>query len=218
MDRVSRATFLFWAVAGQARWLYLANSYSSRERDARLCIVPMLALLFIKYLFNPSNPHFWFLLTFELPFLLVFLPLQAFKVSLGQSLFSIIEYLSCRGGPRDLCFSRSRLCGWFNQVSSQLDRLIRAARMAHSRRGYQDSRACGADRTSVTAIREECDQMNRSSFFRRSIHLLSFYVNPKSYCGHFDVLTNVVTTDNVWRYRNASIAGPTCWWFMTARW
>ena len=49
----------------------------------------------------------------------------------------------------------------------------------------------------VTAIREELRPDEPLLLLSPFDHLLSFYVNPKSYCGHFDVLTNVVTTDNV---------------------
>lgn len=61
-----------------------------------------------------------------------------------------------------------------------------------------------ADR--VKAIEHELRPGDRVMLLSPFDHVLAFYVNPKSYCGHFELLTNAITTMDLKKLRQCATA------------
>jgi hypothetical protein len=163
-----------------------------REKELRISLLPLIYLLAIKFLFNPSPPHLFFSLTLGLPLIVCFWPwneanLFAFKRAKRKvDLFIPVTAAAC-------CFF---VC--FGYMTSRF-----LANMQHVTFWSKSTLAEIGDpvRTvmpvapiiqRVNALREHVPQDSTVLILSPFDHLLSFYLNPKSLCGHFELLSNLV--------------------------
>ncbi|NDH68691.1 MAG: hypothetical protein EBY22_12465, partial [Gammaproteobacteria bacterium] len=63
--------------------------FTGHERDARLALIPSLAGIFVKYVFNPASPHLFAVLAFAVPFAFIYIPRRALYWRTRRGLFIV---------------------------------------------------------------------------------------------------------------------------------
>ena len=172
----------------------MALTYKNIERYARLCIVPALFLTLIKVVYNPSAPHLAVTLAFFLPFTLLYIPQTSKnlagnhfieKISQGFRAIVIVvigisTYYAGQKYLDESNYIRKYTVAPF--VSAPWSRLGESLKMVADERLI-------ADRVkAIKSVIKPTDQLLVLSPFD---HLLSFYLNPPGYCGHFEVISNL---------------------------
>ena len=172
------------------------------ERAVRLCFLPVLCLLMVKYIYNASPNHLLYSLVFILPFALVYMdwnlktsswgvlklhPLQRQKI-----LRFIVTCLVIAGLATALHYKRD---------SADTRNMLVAMFQKNSWSGlgetFQTSTPAEPIETRMKAVQAEIRGDDDVLFLSPFDHLMSFYGNPKSFCGHFEYLTNLVTYADV---------------------
>ncbi len=205
MPSVDNAAFLglcAYVVMVAAVLVVAALRFDASERAARLCIIPVLGLLMIKYVYNLSPVHLLYTLAFIFPASLIFLDWNsgakgwvAKTFTVGQrkrfttfmlSILMVVCVAAALHYQRDSYQRRAMLVDVFQKNSwTDLGETIQTTTPAEpivSR---------------MKAIQEQIKPEDSALFLSPFDHLMSFYGNPKSFCGHFEYLTNLVTYDNI---------------------
>jgi len=171
--------------------------FDGGQRLARLCVLPALLLSTVKIIYNPSSPHLAITLTFLLPFLLVYVPLESKNLLKREFLnrlifFICILLLSCfcwLAGSRyegESDFIRKyhiqpfELSSW-ESLGESMPFITREDQISNRVEAIQSK------------LRINEDLLILSPFD----HLISFYVNPKNYCGHFEIISNLVIKTDI---------------------
>lgn len=182
----------FWigAVIFAAVAIYLATSNNRSEMYPKLCMLPMLAVLQTKYLVNPSFVHVWFTLLLTLPVAILFVPWREWTT---RRMIAVCEIISV--AAVGLCFSSLR------QYNIQADRIASNYYSFYQLHSWSD---LGENLTTPTpsagiaervqAIRERAGTYDKLLVLSPFDFLMGFYANPEHYCGHFDILTNLITS------------------------
>jgi len=184
-----KLVFILLLVGGQICLMYLSRLAESPSQPVLLSIVPVIGCLFVKYAFNPSPPHLCFVFILVAPIVLIFVPwtrmapfsralliLPAFVSVIAYTVFVSSEYLDESDADRQTLMRPfasepwSRLGETINFVTPEADIVGR-----------------------VSAIKALNSKFDRILWLSPLDHLLSFYVNPPMFCGHFEVMTNVAT-------------------------
>lgn len=178
----------------------LSLKFQGAERIARLCCIPALSFLLTKIIFNPSSPHAAITFTFLIPFTLVYME-QLFSYDRMQpshnqrsttiffSLVLIISGFCWFSGERyknDSAYMHKYQINSF--VSAPWSGLGESIPIATNKSEIEQR---------VREIRKVMTPNDRVLFLSPFDHLLSFYVNPKNYCGHFELITNLARKDDV---------------------
>jgi hypothetical protein len=199
-----------WDIAKSTAWIVLAQgivtlgalSFTGPERAARLSILPVIGLSFVKAVFNPSPPHLSISLAFILPILLVFLPSPQKGVGNGP-LEPVMQPVN---------FSWAKLAALGVLVMgcwvSGIDYLSKATLFKGELvKPFVTRQWSSLGETLPTAIPESpiAERVSAISEVSRPEdallvlspfdHLVSFYANPARYCGHFELLSNIATTN-----------------------
>jgi hypothetical protein len=182
--------------------VWAAYRFPAHERLPRLCIIPIMCLLMIKYIYNASPVHLLYTTAFLLPMSLVFLDWK-----------NQLHFLSSWG----LNDTQRYNITWFMSSAVVVGCLLCAV---HYGSGADQRRAMQTDlfqknswsdlgetfitttpqapiATRIKAIQAEIKPQDVVIFLSPFDHLMSFYGNPEKYCGHFEYLTNLVTYKNV---------------------
>lgn len=153
-------------------------------------MLPMLAVLQTKYLVNPSFVHVWFTLLLTLPVAILFVPWREWTT---RRMIAVCEIISV--AAVGLCFSSLR------QYNIQADRIASNYYSFYQLHSWSD---LGENLTTPTpsagiaervqAIRERAGTYDKLLVLSPFDFLMGFYANPEHYCGHFDILTNLITS------------------------
>lgn len=160
------------------------------ERAARLATLLILALVQIKYLFFPAPPHLWFALTLIVPQFLIFTPWPR-------------PTPDGRVEPRHAALATALVAlaliqGWdYASKSRKFDRTFIApfATSSWTDLGEQFETVVpeGPIKARVDAIRTVLKPNDQVLLLSPFDHLLAYFTNPSRFCGHFELLTNLVT-------------------------
>ena len=168
----------------------LALLFIGRERDARLALIPSLAGLFVKYVFNPASPHLFAVLVFAVPFALLYIPRDALdwrmrrgslivsscivffgSVTIQSGMIFVEESKNFKtSATRNYATQQWRELGEnFDIPQPEKDFLLRI-------------------RSLKAQLSPDVSLLLLSPFD----HLLNVYLPPKNYCGHFEMFSNFV--------------------------
>ena len=196
----SALVLFYLATAAMAAILVLASSqFDRRERSARLCALPVLALVIIKYLFYPVVIHLYYSLVFIAPMLLTYyrwtdrswkLDAAARPRRMIEAQFAVLLVF--------ICYTQVDA---FREQAIQIKKAYihpfvvnRWSTLGESFTTPIPERPIAQRVEAVKSVLKPGDQVLLLSPFD---HLIAFYANPERYCGHFELLTNVVTSSDM---------------------
>lgn len=214
MDRAAFAGLSFAVIGLCGLGVAAAGRFKQpAERMPRLCMIPVLGLLAVKYIYCYSPIHLWYTLAFVMPASLAFFvwrddaslrgPLRpvvpyrqqitsfAIVAITAVCMVSAVRYANGAGEHNALMIEPFQVHSW-----AQLDETFITTMPAQ-----QIERR-------VDAIREELQPDDVVLFLSPFDHLLSFYVNPARYCGHFENVTNLVTYDIIRSVEECALGNP----------
>lgn len=181
----------------EAVLIILSFLSSGSERLARICLIPIISLSFIKILFNPSGPHEAITFFFIAPLLLLYvMPLELVSSSyrlVGSSIYSlgllILVGLIWKSGVQ------------YQGEADFMRTYLIAPVQTESWKSFNESLPMALPQQPiferVQAIKAEMRPDDKVLFLSPFDHLLSFYVNPKGYCGHFELISNVARKQDI---------------------
>jgi hypothetical protein len=185
-----KVAFILLLVVGQLSLIYLSRFASAPLQPALLSLAPVLGCLFVKYAFNPSPPHLSFVLVLAASVALIFVPwtrMTPFSraLLLTPAFVAVISYTAFLSGKylTESDVDRASLMRPF--VSEPWRRLGETI-------SFVTPEADILRR--VSAIKALIPGFDRILWLSPFDHLLSFYVNPPMFCGHFEVMTNLTTS------------------------
>jgi hypothetical protein len=187
--------FFLVAFGAQAVLAAAAFQFEPKARHARLCMLPIAGLVFIKYIYNPSPPHLLFVLVLLLPLALLYWPWTHFSRRreggrVHEPLVSAAALVLCLWSGSALVQNAAR----FHELLTDDFRLSRWTAL-EERISIATPEAPISMR--VEAIRKQLRPGEKLLLLSPFDHLLSFYVNPRALCGHFELLTNLATRADV---------------------
>lgn len=192
----SDAMWFFLTVASAQVALFgLSFLFAGPERTLRIAFLPCLALLLIKYIFNPSPPHLYVVLTLLWPICLTYLPWAS---SPGLSKWSlprliapavaiIFAFVAAQGGrsfkEQSSEFRSAQIDNFKIGQWTQLGETI--GFVAPEEEFYER----------VVSIKSHVRPDDTLVLLSPYDHILNFYVNQQNICGHFDLFTNLATRE-----------------------
>ena len=176
--------------------IVVARRFPAAERWARFCLVPVLCLLMIKYVYNATPVHLMFTISFLAPFFAVFVDWQG----TNWRFFSWTpKEHDHRFTNAAIFFSALCLLGGI-QFYLQTERYLAGMVDPYVQNSWSDigesfltTTPAAPIESRMQAVRAEIKPDDAVLFLSPFDHLMSFYANPKTYCGHFEILTNLVT-------------------------
>ncbi|MDX2289782.1 MAG: hypothetical protein NW217_13285 [Hyphomicrobiaceae bacterium] len=166
------------------------------ERGARLCIIPVLALLAIKFIYCASPIHLLFTLAFVLPVCLVYFD-WGHDVEASSPGHRLLTFHVTGFAMVALAALALVTAVRYANAAGQRDAVMIEPLVTQSwgRLGESFATATLAEpiEQRVEAARAMVRPDDAVLFLSPFDHLLAFYVNPARYCGHFDNVTNLVT-------------------------
>jgi hypothetical protein len=180
--------------------LLAASYFKGGERDARIAIVGVLALVLVKWIFNSSPANLSYSNILALPVMLAFVPwretlpeLPARKhflaglvqtgilvVMLPYAALQVRHELQWKYDFDHKFISHYATAPW-TQLGERLPVITPQAPILER----------------VAAVRREIRPGEKMLIISPFDQLTSFYVNPAGFCGHFEVISNLTTTDSV---------------------
>lgn len=159
--------------------------FSENERALRLCYLPVLALLMVKYIYNPAPPHLYLVYTLLWPMLLLYLPpllstrgLLIAAISVGLAALAGNTYKTDAKAFRSLFINDFAISNW-NSLGESI--------------GFVTPERPISER--VKSIRKQVKPGETLIILSPYDQILNFYINPPLICGHFDLLSNLATQD-----------------------
>ncbi|MEI6835006.1 MAG: hypothetical protein WCL28_13550, partial [bacterium] len=161
--------------------LSMALLFEQKDRDARLAIAPALAMLFIKFVFNPAPPHLFAVLTFSAPFAMIFIPWTLAKNRYVLAVFfiaslafsgttSILSGLTFRSKAQDF-----RQSATANYVPQQWQALGETFIIPHPEAKILQR---------IASLRSKAPASDVRLVLSPFDHLIAIYAPAPAYCGH----------------------------------
>lgn len=191
----------------------ISSQFTVSERIARLSLLPVFSLLMIKYLYNPSPVHMLFTLVFIYPMALAFLDWNN-KSSILPKLLISKEQLNKLSKLVFLGIAAATLVAVVNYQTKATERDLnmfhpfKINTWAALGETFETPALAPAIVDRITALKEQIKPDDAVLFLSPFDHLMSFYTNPAHYCGHFEYLTNLVTTSDVRQVKNCVRQNP----------
>ncbi|MDX1922054.1 MAG: hypothetical protein SFW65_02850 [Alphaproteobacteria bacterium] len=177
--------------------IYATKQFTASEAMARLCVLPIMALLVVKFLFYALAVHLFYSMMFIVPLVLTYID------------WSNRRHSSVTVNRRwmEASFAASfALLAFINSITYYSSALKFREIMSDPFGTYQWSGIGEHFNTNippepivsrVEAVRSQLRAGDRVLFLSPFDHLLSFYTNPQHYCGHFEIVLNPITTKMV---------------------
>jgi len=191
---------------------YGALRFPPAACHARLCILPVLVLLMIKYIFNVSPVHLFYALIFSAPLLLIYFP--SWNKTIAES--GRFEcYMRIQG--KMIIYLGSIIYLFYNgiQYQSQVETFRQILIRPFVVNDWSDLHDTLLSTAPGEPIARRVDAINQVLTPADTVlllspfdHLLSFYTLPRNVCGHFELLTNIVTTDQTEQVINCALHAP----------
>lgn len=167
--------------------------FEYNERAARLCLLPIAALLVIKYLLYALAVHLLFVLIFIVPVMLTYIRWQHSSASVPsphavplRAILATVLVLVCCG--KTVVYASGAHS--FRQTMIQPYVLHQWDSLHET---FQTPVPEEPIATRVAAIRSVLKPDDSVLFLSPFDHILSFYVNPKRFCSHFEITVNPIT-------------------------
>lgn len=190
------------AVVYTAVALVMTLGFNSQERMARLCIIPVIWMLMIKFIYNPSSAHMLFTLSFIAPVTLALWNWKEQHVILAaygleaQHQKKFISFVLMLAVMANLAFAYHYRAEAKERANLLLD-LFEKHSWANLNERFITTTPSDPIETRMKALNEQIKPDDAVVYLSPFDHLMSFYSNPKRYCGHFEYLTNLVTYANI---------------------
>jgi len=203
VPQLSKHNFVFLIVGAMAvvwgGFLCAQKFHDKAESAGRVSLLPLAPLIMIKYLYNPTPVHFFYCFVFLAPLALVYCDWRSVR-RLGPAaldrFYSVGSYFSLCAVAVSLLISVE-----YYQVAREWQSLMITPYVHHTWSGLGETftTATPADPVveRMTAVRSQIKDGDQVLFLSPLDHLMSFYANPAHYCGHFELLTNLVTTQSI---------------------
>jgi len=202
--------FFMILTAAHVILLGLSLLFSGRERALRLVCIPVLALLLVKYIFNPAAPHLYLVCTLLWPMCLTYLPWPFSVRTTPQGwtmpwpsaplLAALMLYCAIQGGLAYKEQARDFRSIFINDFEinkwSDLGETI----------NFITPEKPVFDR--VMGIRKYINPDDSLVLLSPYDQVLNFYVNPRKICGHFDLLSNLATRDSARKVFECATRSP----------
>ncbi len=172
--------------------------FEGRERTARLCLLPVLALVTIKGLYYAWMVHFYYSFIIIAPMALCYAKwTPALKrgkaaqsprkaeviIAAAFVLLCLVKTASYYTGALE--FKKKLIKPFVQNEWTELGESFRTTTVAEP------------IETRMKSVRAEIKPEDRVLFLSPFDHLMAIYANPKNYCGHFELVVNLVTDDLV---------------------
>lgn len=171
--------------------VFLCFYFKGAERFARLCVLPILALSLLKIFYNPSAPHAAITFFFIAPLLLLYLPVSLSSSKLFLN-FKISFYLILLGVVGLFCWKSAAR---YEDESNYIRKYLVAPVVTRPWISLGESLPIALNQEDiqgrVESIRKYIEPNDTVLFLSPFDHLLSFYINPKGFCGHFELISNL---------------------------
>lgn len=197
------AQYLLWALLLLELGLYLAClTYKDFDRTARLCLMPLMALICIKPIFNPSQPHLAITLVLIAPMMILYFPkfqfMQERKIFPTHFSFSMIGKVFLIIVMVSLCVSAGRAyVGGRSWLEAYLINPFISEPWISLGEKIPMVAPEGPILMRVKAIKEKMDVKDSLILLSPFDQIINLYVNPVGYCGHFELISNVATKKNI---------------------
>jgi len=198
MEWAALAETLFYVALFSIISIVLVRRFPDSERAPRFCMMPMMALLLLKFIYYKFAVHLLFVLGFILPMSMVFFDWKSqcnlpCRISLNTAdRHKMSAFLACLVVAVCFVFATH----YKNAAQRRDEMMIKPFKtFVWDGLGESFSTTTQADPivSRMTALRAEMKPDDRVLFLSPFDHLMSFYANPKKYCGHFEYLTNLAT-------------------------
>jgi hypothetical protein len=192
MDRTKAVWFFVYLITAEAFLFCMALLYSESERALRLCYLPILALLMVKYIYNPAPPHLYLVCTLLCPVLLLYLPPRSSTTSrvrtlIDSGLAAVTALFAIEAGltyREEANAFRDHYTSDF--VVSEWSSLRETIGLVTPEKPIRER---------VASIKKQIMPGDTLIILSPFDQILNFYVNPQKLCGHFDLLSNLATKD-----------------------
>jgi hypothetical protein len=194
---ISTLLIVFFA---QFALIFINQKQKPAIKFAKFSAGIILALLSVKYFFNPSPPHLYLILIFIAPLYASMMPwfnTNDIKIPVIQALllsviFVYVIFLTHDAGEKyageSITFHSKFTTNFNAQEWKSLGeniKIVTPEKLIEERVKAINMVLSNANSNSKILILSPFD------------HIVSFYVNPKNYCGHFELLTNVLTKKDI---------------------
>jgi hypothetical protein len=183
-----------------------AASFDAKECAARLALLPVSALLLTKYLYTSSDVHLYFSLILVAPLFIVYFPWSLPKDTPSQqgywkffsatalALLCVLMALNYLGNADHFRATRISpfVTNQWTDLGEKFDTVVPAEPIV----------------SRMEAIRQEMKPDDTLIFLSPFDHLMSFYANPQHFCGHFELITNLVTYEQNQEVINCARTAP----------
>lgn len=180
--------------------LMIYNNFDrSIDSIARTCTLPTIYFTLIKAVYNPSKPHLIITLIFLVPMLLHYIPREYFL------------------GPYRARLASKPLTTTFIPIFLMIICVENGLIYHAQSQSFRETRIYPFQENMWTELKEnipiitpEKDLLERVAAIKKELrpnekllilspfdHILSFYLNPSSFCGHFDIMSNLATSAGV---------------------
>lgn len=195
MSRRDVVDFLLAITSAQAALFALSFFFKGPERALRMALIPCLALLLIKFIVNPAAPHLYSVYAMIWPLCLIYLPwskspglsgwtmprLIAPALAIFVALFVHADGLQFKAQSEAF---RNDLINDFKV--SPWTGLGETIGFVTPEKGLQDR---------IASIKSRIQPKDTLVLLSPFDHVLNFYLNPRTLCGHFELLTNLATRE-----------------------
>ena len=190
--------FAGFTVVAAAALIFLALRMPTTERDARLALLPVIAILAVKFLFNAAPPHLFYTGAAVVPFMACYLPwtptnrtrdCDPRRTATEQAVTALCVFF-CLAMAIGYIFERRLFTEQFIEPLKQYDWSLLGDKV-------QTTMPPEAFKEKIDAIKAELSPGQKVLFLSPFDHILSFYTAPKSYCGQFEIMTNLVSYKDI---------------------
>jgi hypothetical protein len=196
MNRTETVWFFVGLIAAEFFLFCMSMLFSGNERTLRLCYLPVLALLMVKYIYNPAPPHLYLVFTSLWPVLLLYLPppsSTAHPMRIGSALIDSILVAAVAVpfavqagityGEEAKAFRTQYISDFVVNTWGSLGESI----------GFVAPELPISER--VKSIKKQITPEDTLIILSPYDQILNFYINSQKICGHFDLLSNLATKD-----------------------
>ena len=195
MTRPDVIGFVLAVTSAQVALFSLSFLFTGPEQTLRIALIPCLALLLIKYLFNPAPPHLYVIFTLVWPICLAYLPWAS---SPGLSKWTLPRLIAPTLAAVVTFFAAQSGYSFKEQSDDFRSTLIDNFKVGQWNRlgetiGFITPEATFYER--IASIKSQIRPNDTLLLLSPYDHILNFYVNQRNICGHFELLTNLATSE-----------------------
>ncbi len=174
-----------------------AMKFEINERAARFCLLMVIALIMIKFLYYSWIVHFYYCLALIAPLAVMYFPWQrSFPATRGFDKRRWKIEATIALGLIFLCCFKS--ISYYNSARQFKEQMIEPfAKQAWTDLGENFTTTTPSEPvvSRVKAVRAQMKPNDTVLFLSPFDHLMSMYTNPERYCGHFENVTSLLTYD-----------------------